>query len=44
MVNKYYQKQKQRIQKEPRERYQNLSEEPKSQKAKKSPRKISEFY
>ena len=34
MVNKYYQKQKERLQKEVRERYQNLFEEEKDKKCK----------
>ena len=33
MVNKYYQKNKETLQKEARERYQNLSEEEKEKKA-----------
>ena len=33
MVNKYYQKYKEKLQKEARERYQNLSEEEKEKKA-----------
>ena len=32
MVNKYYQKRKKRLQKEARERYQNLSEEKKDKR------------
>ena len=32
MVNKYYQKQKEKLRKEARERYQNLSEEDKEKK------------
>ena len=44
MVNKYYQKHKERLRKEARERYQNLSEEEKVEKGKKSSRKISKFY
>ena len=36
MVNKYYQKYKEKLQKEARERYQNLSEEEKGKKAKKA--------
>ena len=43
MVNKYYQKHKGRLQKEARERYQNLSVEEKD-KTKKRPRKVSKFY
>ena len=35
MVNKYYQKHKERLQKEARERYQNLSEEEKDTRRKK---------
>ena len=42
MVNKYYQKHKERLQKEARERYQNLSKEEKRQK--KNSIKISTFY
>ena len=38
MVNKYYQKHKERLRKEARERYQNLSEEEKG-KRQKGPRK-----
>ena len=34
MINKYYQKHKERLQKEARERYQNLSKEEKRQKKK----------
>ena len=34
MVNKYYQKHKERLQKEARERYENLSEEEKDKKLK----------
>ena len=34
MVNKYYQKSKEKLQKETRERYQNLSEEEKDKKRK----------
>ena len=36
MVTKYYQKHKKRLQKEARERYQNLSEEGKDKRRKKS--------
>ena len=43
MVNKYYQMHKERLRKETRERYQNLSEEEKDKKQK-SLRKISTFY
>ena len=35
MVNKYYQKHKERLQKEAHERYQNLSEEEKNRRRKK---------
>ena len=42
MTNKYYQKHKERIWKEARERYYNLSEEEKSKK--KGPRKISKSF
>ena len=41
--NKYYQKLKERLRKEAREIYQNLSEEEKDKKAKKGPKKISKF-
>ena len=44
MVNKYYHKHKERLQKEARERYQNLSEEEKDKRQKKGLRKISTFY
>ena len=44
MVNKYYEKHKERLQKEARETYQNRSEEEKDKKRKKVPRKISKFY
>ena len=40
MVNKYYQKHEERLQKEVRERYQNLSEEQKDKKR----RKVRERY
>ena len=40
MVNKYYQKHKERLQKETSERYQNLSEEEKEERRKKSQRQI----
>ena len=36
MVNNYYQKHKERLQKEARERYQNLSEEEKAKRQKKA--------
>ena len=43
MVNKYYQKHKERLRKESRERNQNLSEEEKAKKkTKKGPRKFTE--
>ena len=44
MVNKYYQKHKERLRKESRERNQNLSEEEKDKKkkTKKGPRKFTE--
>ena len=45
MVNKYYQKHKERLRKESRERNQNLSEEEKDKKKKKTkkgPRKFTE--
>ena len=41
MTTKYYQKNKERIQKEARERYQNLSEEENKKRQKKGPRKRS---
>ena len=44
MTNKYCQKQKERLQKEARERYENLSEEEKKAKDKKGSRKISKLY
>ena len=37
MVNKYYQKHKEKLQKEARERYQNLSEEEKDERQKNVP-------
>ena len=40
MVQKYYQKNKEKLRKEACERYQNLSEEEKQKKAKKGPTKI----
>ena len=40
MVNKYYQKLKERLQKEASERYQNLSEEEKEERRKKRQRQI----
>ena len=40
MVNKYYQKHKERLQREASERYQNLSEEEKEERRKKSQRQI----
>ena len=43
MVNKYYQKHKERLQKETSERYQNFSEEEKD-KRRKGLRKVSKFY
>ena len=42
VTNEYYQKHKERIQKEPRERYQNLSEEEKDKKGRW--KKIQESY
>ena len=42
MVNKYYQKHKERLQKEARERYQNLSEEEKT-KGKKNLKRYQNF-
>ena len=44
MVNKYYQKQKERLQKKARERYQNLSEEEKDKRQKKSQERYQNFY
>ena len=45
MVNTYYQKHKERLQKKKaRERYQNLSEEKKDKTREKGLRKISKFY
>ena len=44
MVNIYYQKHKERLQKKARERYQNLSEEKKDKTREKGLRKISKFY
>ena len=41
MANKYYQKHKERLRKEAREKYKKLSEEEKRQQVKKGPRKIS---
>ena len=43
MVNKYYQKHKERLQKESPERYQNSSDEEKD-KEKKWPKKAIKFY
>ena len=40
MVNKYYQKNKEKLRKEAPERYQNLSEEEREKKAKTGSRKI----
>ena len=46
MKNNYYQKHKERLQKEAHAKHQNLSEEEKGkkQKTKKGPRKIPKFY
>ena len=44
MLNKYYQKHKERLQEKARERYQNLSEEEKDKRREKGLRKISKFY
>ena len=44
MTNKYYQKHKERLQREARERYQNLSEEEKYKSKKKGPRQISKSF
>ena len=41
MINKYYQKHKEKLRKEARERYQNLSEEEKEKKGEKGLRQIS---
>ena len=43
MVNKYYQKHEERIQKEVSERYQNLSEEEKDKKRRKFPERYQNF-
>ena len=43
MVNKYYQKHKERLQKEAHERYQNISEDEKDKKAKKAREKYQNF-
>ena len=43
MTNKYYRKHKENIRKEAREKYQNLSEEKKKQKAKNNILKTSKF-
>ena len=44
MVNNYYQKHKEKLRKEARERYQHLSEEKKEKRRKKGSRKISKMY
>ena len=44
MLNKYYQKHKERLQKKASERYQNVSEEEKDKRREKGLRKISKFY
>ena len=44
MVNKYYQKYKERLWNQAHERYQNLSEGKKRQKTKKGPRQISKSF
>ena len=44
MVNKFYQKHKEKLRKEARERYQNLSEEEKEKKVKKGPRQIPKSF
>ena len=41
MINKFYQKHKEKLRKEARERYQNLSEEEKEKKGEKGLRQIS---
>ena len=43
MVNKYYQKHKEKLQKEAHERYQNLSEDEKVKKAKKAQERYQNF-
>ena len=43
MVNKYYQKHKEKLQKEAHERYQNLSEDEKDKKAKKAQERYQNF-
>ena len=43
MVNNYYQKHKERLQKEARERYQNLSEEEKDKRRKKTRERYQNF-
>ena len=43
MVNKYYQKQREKLQKEARERYQNLSEEKKDKRQKKARERYQNF-
>ena len=43
MVNKYYQKHKEKLQKEAHERYQNLSEDEKDKKAKKAQERYQIF-
>ena len=43
MVNKYYQKHKEKLQKEAHERYQNLSEDEKDKKAKKTQERYQNF-
>ena len=44
MINKYYQKNKERLRKKALERYKNLFEVEKIPKTKKNSRKISKFY
>ena len=44
MVNKYYQKNKEKLQKEPHERYQHFSVEEKGKKPKKAREQISKSY
>ena len=44
MEKKYYQKHKQRLWKETREKYQNLSQEKKDKKVEKGSRQTSNFY
>ena len=43
MVNKYYQKNKDKLRQEARERYQNLSKEKKEKRQKKAPNRYKNF-